>query len=229
MSTPAENPSEDDNGDPSAATAAIHNNNTANTKPPPKIDPITALQEGIDGLSLTMFEALRGLRDAVAPESGNLGNSAATNNNESSSSAADPGAATIEVDEMWLNYCKGDAEVMDLVRESKFNPGGKAIKKREEFIKWHRIVEREKDTELVQELAAAVLEKSDQIDKAVDDLPGMHRNREQQMELIEQLIQENATTMEALSQEHARAKQIRNKCRDFVLKNTAVALGITET
>jgi hypothetical protein len=38
-----------------------------------KIDPITSLQEMIDDLSLSMFEALRKLRDAVAPESGSLG------------------------------------------------------------------------------------------------------------------------------------------------------------
>ena len=50
------------------------------------------------------------------------------------------------------------------------------------------VVEREKDSELVQELAVAELEKGDQIDKVVDDLSCMHRNREQQMELLEQLI-----------------------------------------
>ena len=36
---------------------------------PSKIDPITAVQDSIDGLALSLFEALRGVRDAVAPES----------------------------------------------------------------------------------------------------------------------------------------------------------------
>jgi len=45
-----------------------------------KIDHITSLQEGIDSLSLSLFEALRGLRDAVAPESGNLGGTTQVNN-----------------------------------------------------------------------------------------------------------------------------------------------------
>ena len=34
-----------------------------------KIDPITAVQDSIDALALSLFEALRGVRDAVAPES----------------------------------------------------------------------------------------------------------------------------------------------------------------
>ena len=37
--------------------------------PLPKIDPITAVQDSIDALALSLFEALRGVRDAVAPES----------------------------------------------------------------------------------------------------------------------------------------------------------------
>ena len=54
-----------------------------------KIDPITAVQDSIDSLALSLFEALRGVRDAVAPES--LGSGAATNtnnNNGQSSSTA---------------------------------------------------------------------------------------------------------------------------------------------
>ncbi|KAL7517316.1 hypothetical protein ACHAWX_002248 [Stephanocyclus meneghinianus] len=34
-----------------------------------KIDPITAVQDSIDSLALSLFEALRGVRDAVAPQS----------------------------------------------------------------------------------------------------------------------------------------------------------------
>jgi len=48
-------------------------------------------------LSLAMFEALRGLRDAVAPESGNLGGEGAnTNENE------------LDFDEFWNSWRKGD-------------------------------------------------------------------------------------------------------------------------
>mmetsp|Transcript_32961 Transcript_32961/g.57676 ORF Transcript_32961/g.57676 Transcript_32961/m.57676 type:complete len:189 (+) Transcript_32961:44-610(+) len=41
----------------------------AQEEPPSKIDPITAVQDSIDSLALSLFEALRGVRDAVAPES----------------------------------------------------------------------------------------------------------------------------------------------------------------
>ena len=34
-----------------------------------KIDPVTCVQDSIDSLALSLFEALRGVRDAVAPES----------------------------------------------------------------------------------------------------------------------------------------------------------------
>ena len=52
---------------------ALGNNDSSIKLDDQKIDHITSLQEGIDGLSLSLFEALRQLRDAVAPESGNLG------------------------------------------------------------------------------------------------------------------------------------------------------------
>lgn len=192
-----------------------------------KIDPITALQEGIDGLSLAMFEALRGLRNAVAPDSGNLGVNANGMEGGSPSGGETNTTNNVDVEELWLSYCNGDEEVVKLVRESKFNPGGKIIKKRDEFVKWHRIVEREKDTELVQKLAVAVLEKSEQIDNAVDGLPGMYRNREQQMIYVEELIQKNEQIMKELTKEYERAIEIRNQSREFILNNTASALGIS--
>lgn len=53
-----------------------------------KIDPITAVQDSIDALALSLFEALRGVRDAVAPESlesGGGGNNSNTHGGQSSS------------------------------------------------------------------------------------------------------------------------------------------------
>lgn len=55
-----------------------------------KIDPITAVQDSIDALALSLFEALRGVRDAVAPESlesGGGGNNVNTNGGQSSSTS----------------------------------------------------------------------------------------------------------------------------------------------
>ncbi|KAL7543787.1 hypothetical protein ACHAXR_013379 [Thalassiosira sp. AJA248-18] len=50
-------------------------------EPLPKIDPITAVQDSIDSLALSLFEALRGVRDAVAPESLEVPGAATSNNN----------------------------------------------------------------------------------------------------------------------------------------------------
>ena len=44
---------------PPAGASAAH---------PLAVDPVTQVQDAIDGLSLSIFEALRGLRDAVAPD-----------------------------------------------------------------------------------------------------------------------------------------------------------------
>jgi hypothetical protein len=74
--------------------------NEGPTAPPPtsqsstKIDPITAVQDSIDSLALSLFEALRGVRDAVAPESLDASSSSAAaaattgNNNTTTTSAA---------------------------------------------------------------------------------------------------------------------------------------------
>ena len=40
---------------------------------PLAVDPVTQVQDAIDGLSLSIFEALRGLRDAVAPDNAQEG------------------------------------------------------------------------------------------------------------------------------------------------------------
>jgi hypothetical protein len=59
-----------------------------------KVDPITAVQDSIDSLALSLFEALRGVRDAVAPESLDNASSssaaaaAAGNNNTTTTTAA---------------------------------------------------------------------------------------------------------------------------------------------
>ena len=51
--------------DSSAAAAAAAPDNQQQSK----IDPVTCVQDSIDSLALSLFEALRGVRDAVAPES----------------------------------------------------------------------------------------------------------------------------------------------------------------
>ena len=55
-----------------------------------------------------MFEALRGLRDAVAPESGNLGASQnQNNNNDTTTNSGNNNSADADFDEFWQNYRNG--------------------------------------------------------------------------------------------------------------------------
>ena len=58
-----------------------------------------------------MFEALRGLRDAVAPESGNLGG------NTSSSAAANDSPEQPDMEELWHAYRAGDKDAVKLVNK----------------------------------------------------------------------------------------------------------------
>jgi hypothetical protein len=160
-----------------------------------------------------MFEALRGLRDAVAPESGNLGGNG---NNENS----EP-----DFEEFWQSYRSGDPTTVSTAL--KVN-GGIKPQKREDFIRIHAKIEMEKDAELVTQLASTVLEKSSDIDDRVAGLPGMHRTRSEQMKYIDKLLELNSEAAKELEETYALAQQRRDLVRAFVRDNTCAALGIVE-
>ncbi len=186
-----------------------------------KVDHITSLQEGIDGLSLSLFEALRGLRDAVAPESGNLGgmnaNGDGTNNGPTESSEND-------FEEFCQSYQNGDQATLALVKKITTTPP----KQREDFLRIHKKIEMQKDAVLVKKVASTVLEKSADIDRKVSSLPGMHRTRTEQMKLIEELIEKNRETSKKLEETYVRAEEQRQRVRAFVREHTCQALGIIE-
>jgi hypothetical protein len=176
-----------------------------------------------------MFEALRGLRDAVAPESGNLGGNGGGN-----ASTTEP-----DVEELWQAYCNGDEAVTALVQRFSINSandtvGGvasgstKVIQKRSDFVAWYAVMEREKDKELVERLAAAVLLKSDEIEDALLKVPGLNRTRTEQLSYIEELIAANAAAADELESVYEMAIARRERCRQFVRKHTSEALGIEE-
>eukprot|EP00986_Skeletonema_menzelii_P000755 scaffold213_cov150-Skeletonema_menzelii.AAC.4 len=78
-----------------------------------KIDPVTAVQDSIDSLALSLFEALRGVRDAVAPESleSGGGNNSINNAGQSSTSAfreAEELADNATAEERLLNGLNAD-------------------------------------------------------------------------------------------------------------------------
>lgn len=166
-----------------------------------------------------MFEALRGLRDAVAPESGNLGGNAGNNagneNNETSEQ---------DFEDFWHSYRNGDPDVVAAVRKVTATPP----QKREDFIRIHAKIEMEKDAELVKKLASTVLDKSANIDERVSNLPGLHRTRSEQMAYIEELLKKNKEAADKLQTAYESAAQRRGSVRKFVKDNTCAALGIVE-
>ena len=180
-------------------------------------------------LSLSMFEALRRLRDAVAPESGNLGGNQNENKDDAGSqqqqSSSSSSSDQPDFEEFWQNYESGDSATVALVH--KVN-GGKPPAKREDYGRIHLLVEMEKDRELVRELATTILEKSAEIDQRVSDLPGMQRTKHQQMKQIEKLIDSNRQVAEELEAAYQTAEERRDKVRKFVKDNTCSALGILE-
>lgn len=163
-----------------------------------------------------MFEALRGLRDAVAPESGNLGDDG---NNSQNTESNEP-----DVEELWTLYRNGDPTTVALVRKVSPNPP----KKREDYARIFSKIESLKDAALVKRLADTVLEKSADIDERVTNLPGMGRTQSQQMDLIKDLLKKNQDVAVRLEETFDQAKQRRDRVRACVKENTFAALGIVE-
>jgi hypothetical protein len=165
-----------------------------------------------DGLSLAMFEALRGLRDAVAPESGNL---TAEQQSEATSGP--------DFEEFWQSYRNNEAEAVAAVRRLGADP-----QKREDYVKIFRLFEREKDAELVARLATTVLQKSADVDERVSKISGMDRTRAQQLERIEDLLHQNAAVEKELQDVHELAKKRRDQVRKALQEQTCEALGMEE-
>jgi hypothetical protein len=187
-----------------------------------------------DSLSLAMFEALRGLRDAVAPESGNLGGNAGNNNNNNNNNTSNNNNSNNNnsngedqadsFDEFYQSYQNGDPDTLAVVQKITST----LPRKREDFIRIHAKIEMQKDSDLVQKLASTVLDKSADIDKRVSALPGMHRTRKEQMEYVEDLLKKNQEVSQKLEGAYQNAQERRDLVRKFVRQNTCAALGIAE-
>ena len=200
-------------------------NNVNLNNDPQKIDPITALQEGIgtvlyytrvgillllllltkttttahslysDGLSLAMFEALRGLRDASTVEEDNDNNSLAIDS--------------------YSNSSKTNKET------GRNNTSA---------------LHRQQDSELVQKLVDGVFEKSYAIDAMLDNnhtsannvkTPPLYTNRTklQQMDYIQELVNDNNLVIQELYDAVQETIQQRNSCRQFIIKNSDMILS----
>lgn len=162
-----------------------------------------------------MFEALRSLRDAVAPDSGSL---------RGNNSATAPGEQA-DIEELWHAYKSGDKEVIHQVHCAN---GGVVLQKREDFVRVHAKMEMEKDTELVQRLANSVLAKSAAISHRVDSLPGMSRNRTDQMNRIEELLRLNRTAIDELEVTNQIARDRKDACHRYIRTRTCNVFNIEE-
>jgi len=203
-----------------------NNANQTNESSDTPLDAVTALQDTIDSFSLSLFEALRTLRDAVAPDSNTQNNTLQLNNYLKSETDGDyqDFKAALQLQ---------DPHVLELLQRTKSaNENGKTPiptpKSRQEYSKMLSEMEREQDVELVSKLADEVLQKSENVDKLVKTLPGMERGKKDQLRVLEQLLQENWKYDRMLDEEYEKATHIREEVRVILQENTCDILGIEE-
>ena len=201
----------------------------------------------IKRLSLSLFEALRGLREAVAPtttEPADDGNNATnnntntnTNNNNTLNAAtndtnpkgrnalhpdADP-----DYDDFLIAYYNDEEWALELTSAAGI-AGGKAPKTREEYVKLRAKLEMTKHSELVPKLAQTILKTSAQVEELVGGLPGMERSREEQMVRIQSLLEENLLVEKQLKDTYVLAESRRDEVKSKLRDVTCHALGIEE-
>mmetsp|Transcript_20578 Transcript_20578/g.40773 ORF Transcript_20578/g.40773 Transcript_20578/m.40773 type:complete len:255 (+) Transcript_20578:69-833(+) len=232
-----------------------------------KIDPITAVQDSIDSLALSLFEALRGVRDAVTPTPAQMDNAFVANKDlsddnllEGLSAKSFPRAFDVmepDYDSFILAYVSKDPYAMELVErfakldaesnvanDDKGDPAmttpnkpkneksgivGDGVPRTEkEFVEFLIRAERQRDTEIVQQLARDVLAKSDAINEMVANLPGMYRTRQMQMKRIDELLQSCHSVARELEDAHRIATEKREEVRKALEECTCSALGVEE-
>ena len=195
---------------PAAATGTT---SAAAAAAPAKIDPVTQVQDAIDGLALSLFEALRGIRDATSPES-------APHNSQSQSDETEP-----DYDDFLVAYHNKQPHALEVARKG---PGGKPPQSPEEYLRVLARMDFESDVDTAQRLAADILDKSREVEELVDDLPGMGRGREEQMAVIARLIEENREIDERLRAKHREATVRRDEVRTLLQEVAGSSLGIEE-
>lgn len=201
-----------------------------------KIDPITEIQDAIDSLSLSLFEALRALRNAVAPESFSMENEFkgrieedAKSSTSSSQTRAVMGRSAIDYEDMdyddfLMAYHEDDPFALELIRISDGNPP----KTREEYLKLRAMNEMKTAMNVTNSQAENILSKSAALDDLVAALPGMNRTKKEQMDLIQRLLDENKKVDEELRLVYKEAEKKRQEIRLALKKVTCKALCIEQ-
>ena len=184
-----------------------------------KIDPVTQIQDSIDSLSLSLFEALRGVRDATtgAPSSNDGGGSG--NEANAITQADEP-----DYDDFLVAYHNQEPHAVAVVKQT----GGKPPQNNEEYQRAIARMEFLSDHELTTRLAGDIMAKSHEIDELLEKLPGMDRNKDAQMKYIEKLMAENKVVDRQLEAKHKEAERARDEARHVLQQATCTALGIEE-
>lgn len=200
-----------------------------------KVDSITEIQDSIDSLSLSLFEALRGLRDAVAPEFSKDVIEDAGDPNSQHSQSDDAGARAalqrsaidykdMDYDDFLMAYHQDNPYALELIRSA----DGKPPKTRAEYTKLRGMNEMKIAMNVTKTHAEHILSKSALVDDLVSALPGMNRTKQEQMERIQELLEQNKTSEEDLLRAYHEATRKRNEIRSELELIACKALNILQ-
>lgn len=201
-----------------------------------KIDPITEIQDAIDSLSLSLFEALRALRNAVAPESFSMENELKGSVEEETKTSANlsqtrsvMGRSAIDYEDMdyddfLMAYHEDDPFALELIKIS----DGKPPKTREEYLKLRAMNEMKIAMNVTNSQAENILSKSAALDDLVAALPGMNRTKKEQMDRIQELLDENKKVDDELRLVYQEAEKKRQEIRMALKKVTCKVLCIEQ-
>jgi len=200
-----------------------------------KVDSITEIQDSIDSLSLSLFEALRGLRDAVAPESSRVDTEEPGDPNAQPHLSGDTGERAppqrsaidykdMDYDDFLMAYHNDEPYALELIRSA----DGKPPKTRAEYKKSRGMNEMKIAMNVTKTHAEKILSKSALVDNLVSALPGMHRTKEQQMQRIQELLELNARHEKELMTAYQEATRKRIEIRSELELVTCKALGISQ-
>lgn len=201
-----------------------------------KIDPITEIQDAIDSLSLSLFEALRALRNAVAPESFSMENELKGSVEEETKTSANLSQTRsvirrsaidyedMDYDDFLMAYHEDDPFALELIKIS----DGKPPKTREEYLKLRAMNEMKIAMNVTKSQAENILSKSAALDDLVAALPGMNRTKKEQMDRIQELLDENKKVDDELRLVYQEAEKKRQEIRMALKKVTCKALCIEQ-
>ena len=188
-------------------------------------------------LSLSLFEALRGLRDSVAPET-NLTNGEKNDENDNFNGGTGPQQhqnldqqqqqqkspidLEMDYDDFLLAYHRDDPVALEFIKMANNKPP----KTRDEYTKLRAKFRGIRASELMSKLAGNVLSRSAAVHDLVESLP--NRTKAEQMDRISELIEKNKIAEEGLKEAYAKAQIRQNKLRSVLDQVTCKALGISE-